>query len=65
VVSLFGIQTVWNKKVPVPQPVWYRNKETQSGIGMFRYQNDMLEAGMPMASYDLKEHRRKILLTRI
>jgi hypothetical protein len=30
------------KKVPVPQPVWYRNKGAQSGIGMVRYRTEIL-----------------------
>ncbi len=30
------------------EPFWYRNKETQSGTEMLRYQTEMIDAGIPM-----------------
>ncbi len=37
-------------KIPMPEPVRYRNKGTQSGTGMLRYRTEIQDAGMPMAS---------------
>jgi hypothetical protein len=40
---------IGRKKMPqTPEPVWTRNKKTQSGIGMLRYWTGMLDAGMPI-----------------
>jgi hypothetical protein len=36
------------KMQPTPEPIWYRNRETQSGTGMLRYWTGMLDAGMPI-----------------
>ncbi len=36
------------KKMLMPEPFWYRNKETQSGAGMLRYGTEMIYAGLPM-----------------
>jgi hypothetical protein len=36
------------KMPPTPESVRYRNKETQSGIGMIRYWTRMLDVGMPI-----------------
>jgi hypothetical protein len=33
----------------MPEPVWYRNKETQSGTGMLRYWTEIKDAGIPYA----------------
>ncbi len=35
-------------KIPIPEPFWYRIKETQSGTGMLRYRTEMQDAGMLM-----------------
>jgi hypothetical protein len=32
----------------VPEPVRYRNKDTQSGSGMLLYRTEMIDAGLPM-----------------
>jgi hypothetical protein len=32
--------------IPMPGPVWCRNKETQSGTGMLRYQTEMMDVGI-------------------
>ncbi len=30
----------------MPEPVWYQNKESQSGTGMLQYRTEMMNAGM-------------------
>jgi hypothetical protein len=41
------------KEVSMPEPVQYRNKETQSDTGMLWYRNrtEMMNAGMPIPGY--------------
>ncbi len=46
--------TGMNKKIPMPEPVRYRNKATQSGTGILRYRTEIQDAGMPMPSYAYK-----------
>ncbi len=36
------------KEMPIPEPVRYRNKETQSGIGTLQYRTELMDAGIPM-----------------
>jgi hypothetical protein len=32
----------------MPEPFWYRNKETKSSTGMLRYGTEMIDAEIPM-----------------
>ncbi len=36
------------KQMSMPEPVRYRNKGTQSGIGILRYRTEIMGAGIPM-----------------
>ncbi len=36
----------------MPEPVRYRNKKAYPGTGMLQYRNEMMNAEMPMPSYD-------------
>jgi hypothetical protein len=53
-----GEATVWHliKKMSMPEPARCRNKETQSGTGMLRYQAQLL--GVPMPTYGFQDFRQ-------
>jgi hypothetical protein len=38
------------KKLTVPEPVWYRTKLMHSGIFLFRYQMEIMDAGILMSA---------------
>ncbi len=44
-------------RMPIPEPVRYQNKGTQSSTGMLRYRNEMSRNGMPMPG-NAKEHAK-------
>ncbi len=53
-IGLSGIQSVRyrnEQRIPMPEPVRFWNKGTQSGAGMLRYRSEIQDAGMPMPSY--------------
>ncbi len=42
------INNTYKREMPMPEPVRYLNKETQSGTRMRRYRTVIQDAGMPM-----------------
>jgi hypothetical protein len=40
------------KKLTVPEPVWYRTKLMQSGIFLFWYQIEIMDAGVSFLDAD-------------